>query len=96
MSGPGTATFGTPTAATTTASFNTIGNYVVRVTMSDGVNQTASEITVMVTGGVNDLLGYYKFLPVGNSWHVGWVEYTGSKYQWRNSAGPRPRCRRQG
>jgi hypothetical protein len=36
VSGPGTVTFGTPSAATTTATFSTAGTFVVRLTANDG------------------------------------------------------------
>jgi M6 family metalloprotease-like protein len=87
VSGPGIATFGTPTAATTTASFNTNGAYVVRVAMSNGVSQVVSETTVIVSAGVKEYLGYYKGIPAGNNWSTGWVEVASSKLQWRNAAG---------
>ncbi|MDH3647975.1 MAG: PKD domain-containing protein, partial [Gammaproteobacteria bacterium] len=57
VSGPGSVTFGTPTAADTTASFSAPGTYVVRLTANDGELSGADETTVTVTGvGGSDVL----------------------------------------
>ena len=66
-SGPGTVTFGNPNAVDTTATFSAQGNYVLRLTASDGeltafdevaVNAqpagTGQTFEVRVTGGSND------------------------------------------
>jgi M6 family metalloprotease-like protein len=88
ISGPGTVTFGSSNAVVTTATFgNAPGSYLLRVTMSDGVNQIVSQISIQVIVGVGEYLGFYKSLPVGNNWHIGWVEIAGSKVQWRNADG---------
>lgn len=48
-SGPGTVTFGTPSAESTTAAFSSSGAYVLRLTASDGALTTFDELTVTVT-----------------------------------------------
>lgn len=45
-SGPGTVSFGTPNAAVTTASFSSEGNYVLRLTASDGLRSSFREVAV--------------------------------------------------
>ena len=49
VSGPGTTTFGTPSAAATSASFSTAGIYLLRLTASDGA--LSGSDTVQVTAG---------------------------------------------
>ena len=46
VSGPGTTTFGIPTAASTTATFSTTGTYVLRLIANDGWEQTFDDVTV--------------------------------------------------
>jgi hypothetical protein len=48
VSGPGTVTFGAPTAATTTASFSAAGSYVLRLTASDGALSTSDDVAITV------------------------------------------------
>ena len=48
FSGPGTVTFGTPTANTTTATFSSAGTYVLRLTASDGALSSSDDVTVTV------------------------------------------------
>ena len=50
-SGPGTVTFGTPGAPTTTASFSAGGTYVLTLTASDGEISGTDSLTVQVDGG---------------------------------------------
>ena len=45
-SGPGTVSFGTPNAATTTASFGSEGDYVLRLTANDGNRSSFREVAV--------------------------------------------------
>ena len=47
VSGPSTATFGTPTQATTSAVFGVSGTYVLRLTVDDGVLTTTDDVTVI-------------------------------------------------
>ncbi len=47
-SGPGTVTFGSINAASSTATFSAIGTYVVRLTVTDTVATTYNEATVIV------------------------------------------------
>jgi hypothetical protein len=48
VSGPGTVTFGDPTAADTTASFGAAGTYLLRLTATDSALTTADDVTVVV------------------------------------------------
>lgn len=54
VSGPGTVTFGTGTAMTTTAKFSAAGTYVIRLNVSDGNLDDSDDVTVNVyqTGAV--------------------------------------------
>ena len=56
VSGPGTVTFGTPSAKTTTASFSVSGIYVLRVTVNDGAAQASDDVQVTVEAAVTALL----------------------------------------
>ncbi|MFP5372660.1 MAG: PKD domain-containing protein, partial [Actinomycetes bacterium] len=49
VSGPGTASFANPAAASTTATFPAAGTYVLRLTGSDGTRTAADDVTVTVT-----------------------------------------------
>ena len=48
MSGPGTVSFGNPSAIDTTASFTTTGTYVLRLTANDGALSAGDDVTVTV------------------------------------------------
>ncbi len=48
VSGPGTVTFGSPSALTTTATFSAAGTYVVRLTASDGELSDSDDATISV------------------------------------------------
>ena len=48
VSGPGTVTFGNATSPATTAQFSSVGNYVLRLTVSDGVLNEFDELNVLV------------------------------------------------
>lgn len=48
-SGPGTVTFGTPNAASTTARSSTIGTYVLKLTVSDGALSASDTVTITAT-----------------------------------------------
>lgn len=48
ISGPGTVTFGNTAAADTTATFSTIGTYVLRLDADDGFNHFTRDLTVIV------------------------------------------------
>lgn len=58
-SGPGTVTFTSPAAATSTASFSTSGTYVLRLTANDGALSTYDEVQVVVNpaAGTNPCAG---------------------------------------
>jgi uncharacterized protein (DUF1800 family) len=49
IAGPGTATFTTPSAASTNVSFNLAGTYVLRLSASDGALSGYADTTVVVT-----------------------------------------------
>jgi hypothetical protein len=48
ISGPGTVTFGTPTALNTTATFSAAGTYTLQLQVSDGILSSSSTATVTV------------------------------------------------
>ena len=48
VQGPGTVTFGTPTALTTTASFSAAGEYWLQLTATDGIYTNSSRLVVEV------------------------------------------------
>ena len=48
VSGPGTVSFGNPSAIDTTASFTAAGTYVLRLTASDGALSSGDDVTVTV------------------------------------------------
>ncbi len=48
FSGPGTVTFGTPALASTTATFSAPGDYILRLTASDGLLTSTKDLTVRV------------------------------------------------
>src|SRR5690606_5573705 len=52
ISGPGTVSFGNPSAAVTTASFSAAGTYVLRLTANDGALSTSADVTVTVSDAV--------------------------------------------
>jgi|GEM_PF-707572 len=48
VSGPGTVTFGTPSQASTTATFSTAGQYVLRLSASDGTLSSSDDVRVIL------------------------------------------------
>ncbi len=50
VNGPGTATFGNPNALNTTATFSAPGQYILRLTASDGAIAADSDVTINVLG----------------------------------------------
>ncbi len=63
VSGPGTVFFGSSAAAISTATFSAAGNYVLRLTASDGTYSTSDDVSVSVTAAtsVSGVVGYWKF-----------------------------------
>jgi hypothetical protein len=65
VSGPGTVTFGSSTALSTTASFSTAGVYVLRLSVSDSALTSSDDVTVTASttggggGSGSGLLGQY-------------------------------------
>jgi hypothetical protein len=51
FSGPGTVTFGNPTAFTTTATFSAGGTYTLRLTASDGSLSSSADVVIIVSAG---------------------------------------------
>jgi hypothetical protein len=49
QSGPGTATFGSASSASTTVAFSAVGTYILRLTVSDGALGRSDEVTVTVS-----------------------------------------------
>lgn len=49
VSGPGTVSFGNANAEVTTATFSTVGTYVLRLEASDGALTSSDEVTIMVS-----------------------------------------------
>ena len=69
-SGPGTANFGDPSAAQTTATFSAVGTYVLRLWAFDGIRSAVDEVTVIMlrvadfdNDGDVDLGDVTRFLP---------------------------------
>jgi hypothetical protein len=52
VSGPGAVTFANPNAASTTATFGVVGDYVLRLTAGDGDMQARDDVSVTVTEAV--------------------------------------------
>ena len=60
VSGPGTVTFSSPTALSTSATFSVAGAYVLRLTVSDSVLTTSDDVTVTVNAATaNGLTARY-------------------------------------
>jgi len=60
VSGPGTVTFASPTALSTTATFSAAGTYVLRVSVSDSLRTSTDDVSVVVTPvAANGLTGRY-------------------------------------
>jgi hypothetical protein len=57
VSGPGTVTFGNPSAAATTAAFSTAGSYVLRLTANDSALSASDDMVVTVNPRPNPGLG---------------------------------------
>ena len=72
VSGPGTVTFSSPGALTSTASFSAAGTYVLRLTVSDSVLTSTDDVAIVVatSGSVNGLTGQY-FNDPGTGVHFG-------------------------
>ena len=56
VSGPGTVTFASASTLTTTATFSTLGTYVLRLTASDGDLITTDDVTITAAG----LIGHWQ------------------------------------
>ena len=70
-SGPGTVTFSSPTAVSTTATFSAAGVYVLRLTVSDGLLSSWDEVRVTVSAApANGLTARYYRDP-GTGAHFG-------------------------
>ena len=70
-SGPGTVTFGDPSALSTTATFSAAGPYVLRLTADDSALQTSDDLTVTVNATSGNLVGNPGFETDTSGWNVG-------------------------
>ncbi|MBJ6727968.1 PKD domain-containing protein [Geomesophilobacter sediminis] len=90
QSGPGTVSFGTPTAAATTINANADGSYVIRLTATDAAGNSAyGEMTLTwdttvptVSAGPNQIKNA-SFTQTGTA-----TDATALTYQWSKQAGP--------
>ena len=57
ISGPGAVTFGSPTSLTTTVGFSAVGDYLLRLTVSDGAAASTDDIRVVVYPAVGSGTG---------------------------------------
>ena len=82
VSGPGTVTFGSPSATSTTATFSSVGTYSLRLTANDGLFATSSDVTVRVTtdpGSANKALqfnGTSQYVTFGPAPELGSTSFT--------------------
>jgi len=58
VSGPGTVSFGNPSAIDTTASFTTTGTYVLRLTANDGALSAGDDVTVTVNPAAQAVISF--------------------------------------
>jgi len=68
VSGPGAATFATPTGIASAVSFSEVGGYLLRVTVSDGQGGVATSdvaVTVNAAGSPPVILGNYSSMTIG-------------------------------
>ena len=70
VSGPGTVTFGDPSAPTTTASFSVPGTYVLRLTADDSALQSSDLVTVTAASSSQNLVGNPGFETDTSGWSV--------------------------
>ena len=66
VSGPGTVTFGSVNALSTTATFSTSGTYILRLTATDGSLSATNDVTITVNGPFS-----YVNVSTGNDSNVG-------------------------
>jgi K319L-like, PKD domain/Carbohydrate binding domain len=71
LSGPGTVTFGDPSALSTTASFSDPGTYVLRLTADDSELQSSDDLTVTVVSASQNLVGNPGFETDTSGWNMG-------------------------
>jgi len=71
VSGPGTVTFGDPSALSTTASFSAAGTYVLRLTADDSALQSSDDVTVTATSASQNLVGNPGFEIDTSGWSAG-------------------------
>ena len=67
VSGPGTVTFANPSAADSTATFSSVGTYVLRLTVNDGFSTVADEVTITVQNPVVEPKTYDVYFVAGQS-----------------------------
>jgi Carbohydrate binding domain/Calcineurin-like phosphoesterase len=71
VSGPGTVTFGDPSAQSTTATFSAAGTYVLRLTADDSALQSSDDVTVTATSAPPNLVGNPGFEVDTTGWNAG-------------------------
>jgi K319L-like, PKD domain len=70
VSGPGTVTFGDPSALMTTATFSDPGTYVLRLTADDSALQSSDDLTVTVASSSQNLVGNPGFETNTTGWNT--------------------------
>jgi len=69
VSGPGTVTFASPNALSTSATFSAAGSYVLRLTASDGALSAQDDVTVTVNAAPTNGLTAQYYKDPGNGTH---------------------------
>ena len=67
VSGPGTVTFANPTAADSSATFSSVGTYVLRLTVNDGFSTASDEVSITVRNPVVEPKTYDVYFVAGQS-----------------------------
>ena len=67
VSGPGTVTFADPSAADSSASFSSVGTYVLRLTADNGASTTFDEVTITVQNPAEEPKTYDVYFIAGQS-----------------------------
>ncbi len=80
VAGPGTVTFGTPTAVTTPAIFSAPGTYLVRVTVSDGQFTASDQLAVNIGGTANLVPADWITADIGPTTRRGYAGLSGASW----------------
>ena len=90
ISGPGTVTFGDPSAQDTTATFSTTGAYVLRITANDGQYIVPDDVMVTVNSegqSALDFTGTNAYVALGNPAKLRLPEFTVETWFRRDGTG---------